>query len=796
MLSHYFKIAWRNLRKNKTFSFINIIGLTTGFTACLLIVLYVQHEGSYDGFQQKGDRIARVIMAYSMNGTEQKGNFTSTKVMPSFVRHFPEVEAGVRMAQTSRVVRYGEKLLTEKKFMYADSTFFRLFSFPLLEGAAAEALSGPNKVVLTRSTARKYFGSENPVGKMLRIGSSKPVDYEVTGITEDCPSASQLKFDFLASFSSLGASQERTYWDANFTTYLLLKTPSSLPSLQAKIGPFMKKEMAAELTGNDYLTYELEPFLDVHLRSPYEGFEPNNSITYLYIIGAVAVLILLIACFTYINLSTARSIERAREVGVRKVAGAARAQIFWQFIGESVILGFLALAFSFLAVVLFLPAFNGLTERDLKPGGLLTPANLGFVLLIILTVSVLAGSYPALMLSNFQPVRVLKGAFKNSGSGLWLRKSLLVFQFAVTVFLITATVIIHKQLYYIQHKALGYDREHVLVLPLDNKMQEKLSTIKAEFGSHPAILGVAKTVDNPTHIKGGYSVQLPEMAKGKSIPVTADPVDEDFVKTTGMKILYGSDLSPQDMKDLLDTVHKTYRFILNETAVRELGWKGSEAIGKRMSLGSDRPGVVKAVVKDFHFASLHEPIKPLVLFPDDWGSVLLVKTTGAALPQTIAFLEQKWKRLVPQRPFEYTFLDESYNKLYGAELRTGKVLNVFAATAVLLACLGLFGLSSYTIQQRSKEIGVRKVLGATVSNIAVLLSLQFVRLVAVAFLIAVPLAWYFTNGWLQDFSYRISVTWTVFLLVALITLVIAVAAVSTQAVKAARANPVKNLRTE
>ncbi|MGN6402263.1 MAG: ABC transporter permease, partial [Flavisolibacter sp.] len=318
MVKHYFTIAWRNLWKNKVFSLINVVGLAIGLTCCLLMTLYVRHELSYDDFQTKGDRIARVIMEYSFSGAVSKGNFTSTKVAPSFKRNFPEVESAVRMGQYARVVRYDDKLFNEKRFLYADSSFFDLFSLPLLKGSPKEALSGPNKVVLTATTAKKYFGNTDPIGKTVKIGSSG-ADYLITGIIEDCPSNSQLKFDFLASFSSLGVNQEETYWDANYTTYLLLKDKSSIASLQAKIPAFMKKEMSTEVNGNDYVTYWLEPFKSIHLYSEYGGFEPNNSITYVYVVSGIAVLMLLIACFTYINLSTARAMERAKEVGVRKV---------------------------------------------------------------------------------------------------------------------------------------------------------------------------------------------------------------------------------------------------------------------------------------------------------------------------------------------------------------------------------------------------------------------------------------------------------------------------------------------
>ena len=795
MLIHYLKIAWRNLWKNKVFSAINIIGLTTGLSCCLLMVLYIQHELGYDKFQKNGNRIARLIMEYSINGTINKGNYTSTKVMPSFAKNFPEVETGVRMYQSNAIVKYDDKLFTEKKFLYADSTFFRLFSFKLLKGNVNTVLASPKMVVVTASAAKKYFGNEDPVGKILHIGS-KGLEFQVTGVSEDCPSNSQIKYDFLASFSSLGVAQEETYWEANYTTYLLLKDKNSIATLQQKIGPFMKKEMASKITGNDYLTYQLEPFNQIHLHSPYEGFEPNNSITYVYIVGAIALLILLIACFTYINLSTARSIERAKEVGIRKVSGAFKNHIFWQFISESLIVSVLALILSAILAAIILPGFNQLADRQLTVSSLFTPYIAGVALIIIASISILAGSYPALILSGFQPIKVLKGSFKTSSSGLWLRKSLIVFQFIITVFLITSTFIIQSQLNYLRHKNLGYDRDHVLLLPFDQKMNAILSTIKSEFKNNPGVINVWRTVFDPTNIKGGYTMTKPGMEPGKSNAVVANNIDEDFVKTTGLQIIAGTDLTEQDVKDVIPDSGKLFHYILNESAAKMMGWTPQEAIGQKMFLGDERPGFVKAVVKDFHFSSLHNPIKPLVLFPDTYGSVLMVKLSSSNLQNTISFLESKWKALVPHRPFEYTFLDENYNKLYSAELRLGKVLNIFAGIAILLACLGLFGLSAYAIQQRTKEIGVRKVLGASATNIAVLVSNQFVRLVIIAFVIAAPLAWFAMNKWLQDFTYRIHISWLIFILTGCITILITVLTVSFQSVKAALMNPVKSLRTE
>jgi putative ABC transport system permease protein len=796
MFKHYFQIAWRNLWKSRVFSIINVLGLAVGITCCLLMALYIKHELSYDDFQQKGDRIARVIMEYSFSGSVSKGNFTSTKVAPAFKRTFPEVESAVRMSQVGRVVQYGDQLFNEKRFLFADSSFFDLFSFRLLKGNRQQALSGPNKVVLTASAAQKYFGAQDPMDKIIKVGSNG-ADYVVTGVIEDCPSNSQIKFDLLASFSSLGANQEKTYWDANFTTYFLLKDKASIASLQAKIPGFMKQEMKG-LTGTDYVTFWLEPFKRIHLYSEYQGFEPNGSIVYVYIVGAVAILMLLIACFTYVNLSTARSMERAKEVGIRKVTGAYQKQIFWQFISESFILSVVALIISIVSVLVLLPAFARLTDREITATALNSPFIAGFMLLVVLCISLLAGSYPALVLSRFQPVKVLKGAFKNSFSGQWLRRSLTVFQFVISVFLIVATFIIQRQLNYIKTKNLGFDREHVLVFTIDGKVRENMTALKTIFKSNPNVLHISRAYNDPTNILGGYNMRSAEMPENTQIMVTANPVDEEFIKTTGIKILEGSDFSEQDVKDVMkdDQTQKVYHYVLNESAAKELGWKPEEAIGKKMFLGNHRPGFVKAVIKDFHFSSMHNPIKPLVLFNEEWTNTLLVKIAGTNIAGTIAFLQDKWKEVAPHRPFEYHFLDEDYDKLYSSELRLGKVLNIFTGIAILLACLGLFGLSAYSIQQRTKEIGIRKVLGASMSDVIALLSKDYVKLVMVAILIAFPVAGWMMHKWLQDFAYRIQMSWWMFAVAAFAALFITLVTISFQAIKAALTNPVKNLRTE
>ncbi|MGN6214760.1 ABC transporter permease [Parafilimonas sp.] len=798
MFRNYLKIIFRNFSKNKTFSFINIIGLTIGLTSCLLIALYIQQQLSFDKFQKNGDRIARVIMGYSFEGSDagNKGNYTSVRVPVVMKQNFPEVKDAVIMTNSKKIIRYNNSLVTENNFMYADSSFFNLFSFDLLEGNKNTALTEPYSVVLTQSSAKKYFGNADPVGKTLQLSGDSNF-YKITGLVADCPANSQIQFDFIASFSTFGMSKEyySTYWNANYTTYLLLHDKKSISTLQAKLPAFMKKEMEGQ---HATVNFYLEPFNKIHLYSPYDAFAPNVSITYIYILAGVALLILVIACFTYINLSTARSVERAKEVSIRKVAGAQKNQIFWQFIGESAVVCCIAVLLGLTCAALLLPSFSQLTNQQLQLSSLLSWPILAVAVLIIAVVSFAAGSYPALVLSSFQPARVLKGAFKNAASGQWLRKSLIIFQFVISVFLIVSTFIIQQQLYYIQHKKLGYDREHVLVLPVSYG-PKNVDLIKTEFKQNIDVKNVSLCYNTPVSILGGYNMSKPEMPENAQIAVTANPVDNEFIPAAGLQLIAGENLTTQDLKDVSDEdedAQPVFHFIINESAAKQLGWTPQEAVGKKMFLDKSRPGYVRGVVKDFNFQSLRNPIKPVVLFPSPYGNTLMVKITGNHIPQTISFLQEKWKTLVPDRPFEYRFLDDDYNKLYQNELRLGKIMNIFASIAIILACIGLFGLSAYSAQQRVKEIGVRKVLGATVSNIVFVLSKDFIKLAFIAALIAFPIAWWAMHSWLQRYEYRISIEWWVFVVTALATLLIALLTVSFQAVKAALSNPVKNLRTE
>jgi len=797
MIRSYLTIAFRNLRKNKVFSLITILGLSAGFTCCLLITLYVRHELSYDTFHDKADRIVRVVMEHKMGAESNRVAVTGTKVAPALKRTFPEVEAGVRLFRVPIVVRYQNQLFDEKRFLYADSTFFGIFSYGLVQGNPRTVLNGPDKVVLTESTARKYFGATDPMGKIIQINNDK--EYMVTGIVQDAPDNSQIKFDFIASFSSLPVAQEpENWWSANYFTYLLLKDAQSVSSLQNKIAGYMKLQSGETgMTGSNYLTYFLEPLLSVHLYTTQTGFalEPNSNITYIYIFIAIVFLILGIACVNYINLTTARSVERAREVGMRKVLGAFRYQLFWQFIGESVIITSVALVLSILFTLL-LPAFNQLADKRIVFHPLDQPVTLLILVASGIAISVLAGSYPAMVLSNFQPIKVLKGNYKTSGSGLWLRKSLIVVQFVISIFLIVATFVIQRQLSFIQNKALGYDKDHVLVLPSDPRIWQNISPLKTELKNIAGVKEVTKAYETPTFIQGGYNMRRPDMPENQSISVTAIPVDEDFIQTLSLQIIAGTDFTKANMAEARrDTTKRGIFFILNESAVKALGWKTDEAVGKRMVFNAE--GEVKAVVKDFHFSSMHTQIKPLVIFLEDsWWGVIMVKLSGQHLPQTMDQIQAKWKTIAPHRPFAYHFLDEEFDKMYSSELRTGQVFTLFAGLAILLACLGLFGLAAYTAAQRTKEIGIRKVLGASVASLMGLLSKDFLILVGIAFLITTPIAAYVMHQWLQDFAYRIELSWWIFVLAGVLSLLIALLTVCFQALKVALANPVKSLRSE
>ena len=800
MLKMYFKIAWRNLAKNKLYSLVNIGGLTIGITSCILIGLYVSNELSYDRFHKNADRLVRITTEYTLNGTKSLVGKTGSMAGPKLASAFPQIESYVRILNFDPyVVRYREKAFIEPKFCFADSTFFKMFSFPLTEGDSNTALNAPGKIVISQSMEKKYFGNTKALGKLLLVGGTR--NFIVSGVAKDAPLNSQIKFNFIASYASLQNANKPNWSIEIFATYFLLHSEKDIPGLGKKIARYMRVQKDLGVTGNDYLTYNVEPLTRVHLYSSLSGLEPNGNITYIYILVAVALLILCIACVNYTNLATAQSITRTSEIGIRKVLGSAKWQLFLQFIGESLLLNFIAFVLAIVLAIFVLPLFNALVERPLNPMLLLNPLVIAFMLVLFALISFASGAYPSFILSNIKLIKVLKSGFSFSAKGSSLRKSLIVFQFIVSVFLIISTTIIFQQLSYIQHKKLGYDQDHLVVLPVDGVMRANFQRIKEALETVPGVSSVSCGANEMTNITWDDELTTNPSPAATPLSVYASPTDIDFVQTLGVQIIAGNNYSLSDWKQMTATSENQdphTAFILNETAAKALGWTPEQAIGKTLYRSGNK-GIVKAVVKDFHFAPLHETIKPLVIFLDSGYNHIYqcyAKISGRNSPATIQALNDTWRNYVPHRPFEFHFLDDNYNTIYHNEQQTAKIFSTFSTLAIFLACMGLFALAGYITVQRAKEIGIRKVLGAEVIQIVMLISKDFIKLVAVASVIAFPVAWLSMNSWLQSFAYRININWWVFLAAGLLTSIIALLTIGFQAVRAANMNPIKSLKTE
>jgi len=800
MIKNYFKIAFRRLSRTRLYTLINLFGLTVGITSCLLIGLFIINELSYDRFNVNADRIVRMTMQYGAGGSE-KFALTGTKAGPQLQRTFPQVEAFVRLINSDPVVKNGTVMFNEKRFLFADSSLFKIFSLRLLRGDANTALDAPNKVVITKAIAKKYFGNDDPMGKTLSVSRySGPQDFLITGVVQDAPENSQVKYDFIGSFTSLGASKGEEWFTANYITYLLLKNKNQVPGFQQQLNTYMRGVSKSELklADNSPLMYNLEPLLSVHLHSQLDGLEPNGSLTTVYILGVIAFLILLIACINYTNLATVQSSAKSTEIGIRKVLGAQRHQLFGQFIGESFLLTFTSLLFALVLTLIVLPYFNQFIGRELHFLSLLQPLPVAVFIAMIIIVAFASGAYPAVILSNAKLINILKSGVKLTSSGGVFRKSLIVVQFGVSVFLIVATVIVLQQLDFIRKKDLGYDRDHVIVLSMDHYAHSNYESIKTAISMLPNVVSVSGANATPALVQWGDGITADNGHGKVNLDIRALPSDVNFIKTMNMKLVAGTDFVPNDFK-LMDTADKgknfKYSFILNETAVRALGWTPEQAIGKTIEKG--RPGIIKGVIKDINFSSLHEPVGPMMMFLDTmFTNYFFVKVTGKDLPGTIQSLQNLWKVRVPTSPIQYRFMDEYYDSLYKTEQKTSAVFSTFSTLAILLACMGLFALSAFVTLQRTKEIGIRKVLGARVSGIMLLIAKDFLILTGLAVLIASPFAWYFMHRWLQDFAYHVSIQWWVFVLAGGAAVLIAFITVSMQSIKAALANPVKSLRSE
>jgi len=794
MLKNHFKIALRNIWRHRGFSLINIIGLSVGITACFFIFIYVTFELSYDKFHTKADRIYRIVTDIKTPSETINTGVTSWAFAPNIKTDFPEVEAFVRISGGSFLIRKGNVKFQEERSLFADSTFFKVFSFKLLKGDPKTALTAQASVVFTQSAAKKYFGDKDPVGQTVLItGDAIPVT--VTGLMADFPENSQIKADMLISMSFLTQRFNKGIDDqwGNYgaTSYLLLKPGTDAKALEKKLPAFIQKRNGpGEKAGQMFATLFLEPLMDVYLHSTRGGRE-SGSISNVYVFSIVAIFILLIACINFINLTTARSVERAKEVGIRKVVGAMKGELAAQFIGESVVLCLIAFVITVILSVLLLPLFNQLAGKTVSPGIFSTPSYILSLFGISVAIGFLAGIYPAMVLSSFRPVSVLKGRFSTGSKGSLLRKVLVVAQFSISIALIIGTIIVYNQMDFMRNRDLGFTKDQVIVM--DSNGDPGKDIFKQSLTS---LQGV-KSTSLSSSIPGGGNPGAYSQIENKSGDLQIANldlyfVDFDFIKQFKIKMVAGRPFSREFM--LTDT---SQSMLLNEEAVKLFGYSSPEqAIGRRFKQWG-REGKIIGVMKDFHFRSLQEKIKPLSMRVElNNLNLVSAKVSADNLQGTLSAIESKWKQYIPNRPFSYFFLDEFFGRQYRAEERFGKLFFNFSILAIAISCLGLLGLASYSTYQRTREIGIRKVLGASTPGIVNMLSKDFMKLVIISFLIASPVAWYFMYQWLKGFAYRIDIQWWVFIFSGVLAVVIALVTISFQAIKAAIANPVKSLRSE
>jgi len=803
MIKNYLKIALRNIMKHKGISFINIVGLAIGISCSVLILLFVTNELSYDKFHKKADRIYRLAVRAFIGDTKINQTYSSSQTFRMLLEDFPEIEAGVKFLNLGRTpVIPDEKTFYESNFFAVDSTFYDVFSIPLIHGNPETVLKDPNTMVLSKNTSLKYFGDINVVGKVIKVDFSSYggiVDFKITGVSENVPNNSHFHYDLLVSSASFPTFINNTGWSANnFITYLLLQEGTSQEWFDEKLKEFTRKHMGEErfdewIAQGNYWEYFLQPITEIHLNSDLNGeFEANGNKTYVYIFSVISIIILLIACINFMNLSTAKSSLRAKEVGLRKVVGSNRNKLISQFLSEAVLLSFISLALGIIIVECLLPVYRNLIGRQLDIHYFDNFVVIPSLLALGLIVGVISGSYPAFFLSSFKPVSVLRGNTGSSKGSSLLRNILVIFQFAISIFLIIGTLVIYQQLKFFQNIKLGFNKEQVLVIRNPGALGNNFTPFKEVLRNYSNVVGVSgsNTLPGRSFSNIGFGAEGVE----KSFTLNLCVCDYDFLKTLKLEMAQGRFFSREFSTDL-------HAAILNEKAVKLLGWENP--VGKKINNWSRNRGnfTVVGVIKDYHYESLHQEIRPQALFLSggyyqNIESYISVRLNTENISETVKYVGSTWNDFAPGKPFEYSFLDEDYDNLYVNEKQTRKLFTIFSLFAIFIACLGLFGLASFSADQRTKEIGIRKVLGASVPRIVNILNKNFIKWVLIANLIAWPAAWFIMNSWLQNFAYRIKLSWWMFILAAVLALLIALITVSFQAVKAALKNPIDSLRYE
>ncbi len=798
MLSNYLVTAWRNIKNHKGYAFINLSGLAIGMACCLLILLFVQDELSFDRYHDKADRIHRVIIDAEVAGTMSHIALCPFAAPPAFAQEIPEVESFTRILRIGRrqAIKYQDRTFEESGIFLADDSFFGVFSHPFASGTADRALEAPGSVVITEATAKRLFGTEDPLGKTVTFA---PVgDLHVTGVIRDVPRNSHFTFNYVISFNSLSEEQRKgieQWLSIQGWAYLLLREGADPALVQAKFPAIVETHTGENARKYGIsMAYFLQKMTDIHLKSKLQGeIAPTGDITYVYVFSAIALFILLIACINFMNLSTARSSNRAREVGLRKVFGSFRKNLIGQFLAESILMSLAALLLALALSALALPVFNNFSGKELATAALFrTPIVAGMLLLVAFT-GLMAGSYPAFFLSGFQPISVFRGVLSRGARSSAFRKVLVVFQFAVSVALIIGTGIVLNQIEYMKNKNLGFDKEQVLVALVQTPETAKShQSIKAEMLRNPNVQDVSFSSGVPGRV-GELRLMIPEgRSQSETFPMNVLRCDHDFLRTFGMELLAGRDFSTDFSTDAAGA------YIVNETAARKFGWSADEAVGKKLEFAEGRPGTIIGVARDFHFQPVQFAIEPLALMLEEEALAFAsMKIDTRNVPGTIDFIKNKWKEFEPGREFNYFFVDEDFAARYAAEERLSDILKSFALLAIFIACLGLFGLASYTAEQRTREIGIRKVLGASVDSIVIHLSKEFVKWVVVANVLAWPAAFFLMrNLWLSNFPYRAELTVWTFLLAGAASVIIALLTVSFQVVRASLANPADSIRYE